>query len=231
MIAFLIAWIAAFGAVSVAAADRTTQAKINPQDGLAYVWVPSGSYFTGCQPLDHECIGWERPRHRVTITKGFWMGQTEVTQVAYQRIMGLNPSRYKGANRPVEQVSWTSARAYCRQVGMRLPTESEWEWAGLGGLDAPRYGPLDATAWYDGNSGDATHDVAQKEPNGYGLFDTLGNVWEWVEDVCAYDLNRRVMKGGSFYNLGRDLRVSNREMPLQTMRHRNVGFRCVGDLP
>jgi formylglycine-generating enzyme len=203
--------------------------KINPQDQLTYVWIAPGSYLTGCQPDDKECIGWERPRQKITIEQGFWIGQTEVTQAAYQRIMNSNPSRYPGPQRPAEQVDWYSATNYCKRVGMRLPNESEWEYAALGKVQAPRYDELNKIAWYDGNSNDMTHDVAQKQPNAYGLFDMLGNVWEWVEDVCTCDPKRRLMKGGSFYNISRDLRVANRETPLDTLQHRNIGFRCVAN--
>jgi formylglycine-generating enzyme required for sulfatase activity len=99
--------------------------KTNPHDQLTYIWIAPGSYLTGCQPDDKECIGWERPRQKITIEQGFWIGQTEVTQAAYQRIMNSNPSRYPGPQRPAEQVDWYSATNYCKRVGMRLPTESE----------------------------------------------------------------------------------------------------------
>jgi formylglycine-generating enzyme required for sulfatase activity len=207
----------------------TVYSKINPRDRLAYIWIPPGAYFAGCDPQVKECIGWERPRHKILIEKGFWIGQTEVTQAAYQSVMGSNPSRYKGPNRPAEQVDWYSATAYCHRIGMRLPIESEWEYAALGGVQSPRYGPLGEIAWYDGNSNDMTHDVAQKQPSPYGLFDMLGNAWEWVEDVCTCDAKRRIMKGGSFYNISSDLRASNRETPLDTLQHRNIGFRCVAN--
>jgi formylglycine-generating enzyme required for sulfatase activity len=157
------------------------------------------------------------------------MGQTEVTQAAYQRVMRSNPSRYRAPSHPVEQVDWQSARDYCTAVGMRLPTESEWEFAAEGGVDGARYGALDAIAWYDTNSGDSTHDVAQKKPNAYGLYDMLGNVWEWVEDSSNADPHRKIMKGGSFYNIARNIRVPERETPVQELRHRNVGFRCLGN--
>jgi formylglycine-generating enzyme required for sulfatase activity len=204
-------------------------AKINAHDQLTYIWIRPGSYFTGCSPHDKECIGWERHRQRIVIAKGFWIGQTEVTQAAYQRIMNSNTSRYKSPQKPVEQVDWYSATTYCNRIGMRLPTEDEWEYAALGGVQLPRYGDLNKIAWYDGNSGDTTHDVTQKQPNAYGLFDMLGNVWEWVEDAAASDPKRRIMKGGSFYNISRDLRVPNRETPLDGLQHRNIGFRCIAN--
>jgi len=112
---------------------------------------------------------------------------------------------------------------------MRLPTESEWEFAATGAAPDPRYGLLDAISWYDPNSDDSTHDVGLKQANRYGLYDMLGNVWEWVEDQSAVEPTRKIMKGGSFYNIARDLRVANREMPVVDLRHRNVGFRCVSN--
>jgi formylglycine-generating enzyme required for sulfatase activity len=154
--------------------------------------------------------------------KGFWIGRTEITQTAYQRVMISNPSRYRGSELPVEQVDWDSAQRYCSAVGMRLPTESEWEFAALGGTDEPRYGPPEAIAWYDSNSNDQTHPIGQKIPNAYGLFDMLGNVWEWVSAPSVTVTDRRIMKGGSFYNIARNLRVPECETPLHTMRHRNV---------
>ncbi len=226
IIAILLAVAGAAGA-HAAATHPATRTKINSRDQLTYIWIHPGSYLTGCDPQDKECIGWERPRHKILIENGFWIGQTEVTQAAYQRLMNSNPSRYKNPQRPAEQIDWYSATNYCKRVGMRLPTESEWEFAALGGIQSPRYGAIDKIAWYDGNSGDTTHDVAQKRPNTYGLFDMLGNVWEWVEDVCTCDPKRRIMKGG--YNISRDLRVPNRETPLDGLQHRNIGFRCVAD--
>jgi len=136
----------------------------------------------GCSPVDGECYPEEKPAHEVTITRGFWMGQTPVTQEAYQRVSGNNPSHFIGQRLPVEQVSWNDAQAYCEAAGMRLPTEAEWEYAARGGNTSARYGTVDSVAWYGGNSGSKTHEVGQKPANGFGLGDMLGNVWEWVVD-------------------------------------------------
>jgi formylglycine-generating enzyme required for sulfatase activity len=104
----------------------------------------------------------------------FWMGQTEVTQEAYHKGTGKpNPSMSKGANLPVENVSWNDAENYCRASGGRLPTEAEWEYAARAGTTRSLSGDIDNIAWYDKNSGDKTHEVAQKAKNAWGLYDML----------------------------------------------------------
>jgi formylglycine-generating enzyme required for sulfatase activity len=209
--------------------SRGAEVNRNKQDGLIYVRIPAGSYTMGCSPGDVECFAWEMAPHQVNIEKGFWIGQTEVTQRAYQRVMAANPSRYKGLDRPVDQVNWFNARKYCQAVGMRLPSEVEWEYAARAGTVGPRYDDLDSIAWYDANSNDQTHEVRQKRPNAFGLYDMLGNMWEWVEDTYGENREQRVLRGGSFYNLQRDLRVSNRLWARPETDHRNMGLRCAGD--
>lgn len=137
---------------------------------------------------------------------GYWLGQTEVTQAAYQRVVGANPSHFKGSDLPVEMVDWNQAGAYCRQVGGRLPTEAEWERAARAGRDEARYGVVGSMGWYDQNSEKRTHQVATKAPNAYGLYDMLGNVREWTADG---DGSLRVTRGGSWGNGTRHLRSSN----------------------
>jgi sulfatase modifying factor 1 len=213
-------------ATEMCASAAAPRVKTNAKDQLAYVWIAPGHYRMGCSPEDHDCFAWEKPAHAVVIHQGFWIGQTEVTQQAYVRVMGTNPSRYQGPRRPVDQVSWYDARKYCQAVGMRLPTEAEWEYAARGGAATARYGPLDDVAWHDRNSGDSTHDVGQKLPNAYGLFDTLGNVWEWVEDVYPQAPEKRILRGDSFYNLPQHVRVSDRLWALPQTAHRDMGVRC-----
>jgi formylglycine-generating enzyme required for sulfatase activity len=216
-------------ATAMCAHAATPQVKTNAKDQLSYVWIAPGQYQMGCSPEDRDCFAWEKPARAVVIHHGFWIGQTEVTQQAYVRVIGTNPSRYLGPRRPVDQVSWYDARQYCQAVGMRLPTEAEWEYAARGGATTARYGPLDDVAWHDRNSGDSTHAVGQKLPNAYGLFDTLGNVWEWVEDVYPQAPEKRILRGDSFYNLPQHVRVSDRLWALPQTAHRDMGVRCAGD--
>ena len=195
-------------------------------DGLTYVSIPPGAYEMGCSGGDAKCFAWEPPRHKVIVAKGFQIGQTLVTQQAWLREVGTNPSRYRGPSLPVDQVSWHDAQRYCAAIGMRLPTEVEWEYAARAGSATSRYGPLESIAWYDGNSQDRTHPVAENSPNAFGLYDMLGDLWEWVQDNYEANTNMRILRGGSFFNPARDLRVSNRLWALPETAHRDMGFRC-----
>src|SRR6185312_7189374 len=173
---------------------RAEDTRVNPKDGLTYVRIPAGSYVMGCAPSDKECYEWESKPTEVQIAKEFWIGRTEVPQKAYQFVMGRNPSRRKGPNRPVDQVSWKDAVAYCRAVGMRLPSEAEWEYAARGGVSEPRYGDIALIAWFDGNAADQSHEVAKKAPNSFGLYDMLGNLWEWVQDSYGDRGDKRLLR-------------------------------------
>jgi len=227
----------------------------NPKDGLKYVWIPPGTFMMGCSPGDNECFDREKPSHQVTITKGFWMGQTEVTVGAYQRFaaatsqempqvppgLGFKVS-WANQNIPVVTVNWDEAQAYCQWAGGRLPTEAEWEYAARGGSTQSRYGDLDKIAWYYKNSGGGAHEVAQKQANGFALYDTLGNVSEWVNDW--YDPNYyrsspssdpagpatgrlRVVRGGSWYVGAGLVRVSFRVRVDPAEWVNLYGLRCV----
>ena len=160
-------------------------------------------------PESEEYRDSDEVQHRVTLTRAFLLQATEVTQAQYQALMGNNPSKFSNCSDcPVEKVSWIDAIAYVNALskkeslpacydskgeviggrtvydckGYRLPTEAEWEYAARGGAQGARYGNLDNIAWYDGNSGRKTHPVGKKRPNSFGLYDMLGNVWEWCHD-------------------------------------------------
>ncbi len=235
--------------------DSKREAKVNPKEGLKYVWIPPGSFEMGSSPGDNECASDEKPPHRVIIAKGFWLGQTEVTVGAYKRFAGatgkampaavdFNPG-WSNEQMPIVNVSWKDAQEYCTWAGGRLPTEAEWECAARAGDTASRYGDLDEIAWYANNSGQKTHEVGQKRANSFGLFDMLGNVSEWVNDW--YDENYyqnspsqdpkgpasgrlRVVRGGSWYGNPRNVRVSYRDWHIPASRNNYLGFRCGGEV-
>ena len=175
----------------------------------------------------------EKPTHQVTLSS-FSIGKYEVTQEEWQAVMGDNPSNFKGAKHPVEEVSWNDCQEFIRKLNaitgkhFRLPTEAEWEYAARGGNRCIGYkysgsDNLDRVAWYDSNSGNTTHDIGQKSPNEIGLFDMSGNVREWCADwYGSYKSNSqsnpggpssgsyRVFRGGSWFNVARRCRVSDR---------------------
>jgi len=212
---------------------------------IEWVSIPAGSFQMGCSPGDGECQDDEKPRHQVTI-RAFRMMKYEVTQGQYQQVIGSNPSNFSscGTNCPVEQVAWSEAKVFCERVGGRLPTEAEWEYAARAGTTGVRYGDVDRVAWYIGNSGNKTHPVGQKQANAWGLYDMLGNVWEWCADwydanyysssPTQYPVNTssgsfRVVRGGGWFNDAWDARASYRFGFTPGYRGDYGGFRCAGD--
>ena len=214
---------------STAPVTPTERTTVNPKDGLTYVRIPAGRFTMGCSSGDSECFDDEKPPREVTIPNDLWVGQTLVTQAAYQRVIGETPSHFKGDPQlPVETISPDEAKNYCRAVGMRLPTEAEWEYAARGGKTGARYGSLDDIAWYSANSGNKTHEVGQKAPNAYGLYDMLGNVSEWMSDW--YEGKYPSLRGGSFYYDPRYVRASYRNgFGYRATLNYSVGVRCVGE--
>ena len=168
------------------------------------VFIPPGTFRMGSPTNEADRWDDEGPQTAVTISRGFWIGQYEVTQGEYEALMGSNPSHFTGdTNRPVETVSWFDAANYCGQLTQReraagrigtnsvfrLPTEAEWEYACRGWTstrfsygDDPGYTNLTNYAWYGDNSGGTPHPVGQKLPNPWGLHDMHGNVFEWCQD-------------------------------------------------
>ena len=229
----------------LAHAQAQPQTKVNPTDGLTYVFVPPGTFMMGCSPDDKLCQPTEWPAHSVTITKGFWIGQTQVTQAAFLKLMGKNPSHFKGAKLPVDGASFNDAVAYCAKLQMRLPTEAEYEYAARGGTNTASYGPIKQIAWYNPGgdpTGGETHEVATKQPNAYGLYDMLGNVWEWVSDWYApYDAapstdpkgpatgQNHVVRGASWDEIANVVRVSFRNRVVTGISDDYNGFRCASN--
>jgi formylglycine-generating enzyme required for sulfatase activity len=217
---------------------------------MQFATIPAGSFIMGCSPGDADCYAEEKPVHRVTITRPFEMSKFQLTQQDYEAVMNTNPSNFKGSNLPVENVSWDDAQRFCEAVNgkgdgyrYRLPTEAEWEYAARAGDPSSRYGPLLQVAWFRDNSGGTTHPVGEKQPNAFGLYDTLGNVWEWVQDWygITYFSHKpesdpkgpqsgeyRVSRGGSWRGVVRgQSRVSARYILKPNTRSLVVGFRCV----
>jgi formylglycine-generating enzyme required for sulfatase activity len=217
-----------------------------------FVQIRPGEFDMGCSPGEGACSSDEKPQHHVRISKGFEMGKYLVTQAMWESVMGSNPSYFKGADRPVEQVSWNDAQEFLQRLNAkndgyryRLPTEAEWEYAARAGSTAARYGELDAVAWYSGNSGSQTHLVGQKQANAWGLYDMLGNVYEWVQDWYGENYygqspgtnpqgpssgERRVLRGGSWNVLARYVRASCRGNLVPGSRVVNFGVRCVREV-
>jgi formylglycine-generating enzyme required for sulfatase activity/serine/threonine protein kinase len=238
---------------SAKAGETKGEVRVNPNDGQKYVWIPPGNFQMGCSPGDSECENKEKPPHQVTITKGLWLGQTEVTVGAYKRFTGstggamptapdFNPS-WSHEQMPMVNVSWDDAQAYCAWAGGRLPTEAEWEYAARAGSTEARYGSLEEVAWDGPNSGGQTHPVGQKPANGFGLYDELGNVWEWVNDWYdeKYYQNSpyqdpagpasgqmHVLRGGSWTSDPWMVRVSFRSGATQA-GYNILGVRCAGE--
>lgn len=159
-------------------------------DGPVLVPIPPGDFTQGTDSIRE--LREQGPARRVTITRPFFLGATEVTQAQWIAVMGSNPSHFKGDRLPVENVSWEDAMAFCRELTAReqasgrlpagweftLPTEAQWEYACRAGTTGDYAGDLDAMGWYVRNSGGKTHEVGTKQANGWGLFDMHGNVWE-----------------------------------------------------
>ena len=197
--------------------------------GMEFVLIPGGSFI--------------REGNRVTLSS-FLMAKYEVTQEVWQGVMGNNPSSFKGGKLPVEDVSWTDSKSFCDKLGLRLPTEAEWEYACRAGTTSDYYcgNLMDGNyAWYSNNSNNKTHEVGQKYPNAFGLYDMMGNVWEWCADWYGTYPNSattnpqgassgrfRVYRGGSWDYNAWNCRSANRGYYSPDLRFSNVGFRpCV----
>lgn len=165
---------------------------------LELLWVEPGTFIMGSPADEPERNKAESPQRTVTLTTGYWLGRTEVTQGQYEKVTGVNPSTFKtaGEHAPVERVSWLDAMAFCRRLTEReraagrlpegyhftLPTEAQWEYACRAGTTGAYAGEPNAMTWFEGNSAGTTHPVGQKEPNAWGFHDMSGNVLEWCYD-------------------------------------------------
>jgi formylglycine-generating enzyme required for sulfatase activity len=188
----------------------------------------------------------------VHISKQFYLGKYEVTQLQWKAVMGNKPSHFKGRDNPVEQVSWDDAQEFIKQLNAkeghnryRLPTEAEWEYAARAGTNSAYFfgdnaALLKQYAWYSDNSEETTHPVGQKQPNAWGLYDMHGNVWEWVQDWYEEWYysdspgsdpkgpsfgSYRVLRGGGWHFDARLCRSADRFNYAPVNRNRSLGFR------
>ncbi len=211
--------------------------------------VEHGTFTMGATPEMEDPDGDENPAHKVTLTKDYYIAETQVTQALWQAVMGSNPSSFKGDMNPVEEVSWNDCQEFIKKLNQmtgknfRLPTEAEWEFAARGGNKSKHTqyagsSSLDEVAWYYDNSGSETHPVAQKKPNELGLYDMSGNVWEWCNDWFGYYSNTpstdpqgptsgsgRVSRGGSWRYNARYCRLSGRNWRNPEFRYDSIGLR------
>ena len=239
--------------VSKVAADNKPQTQdsgdfVLKVKGVEYpmVFVEGGTFKMGSD--DSDAYDDEKPVHNVTLSS-YCIGKYEVTQELWEAVMGTNPSYHLGARRPVERVSWNDCQEFIRKLnsltGMnfKLPTEAQWEYAARGGRQGLGYNysrnyTVNDVAWYVDNSGRQTHDVGKKSPNHLGLYDMLGNVWEWCRDwKGSYSHipdtdptgpsrgTNYVVRGGSYSNAVSYCRVSLRFSSYPSSQDWTIGFR------
>ena len=223
------------------------------------VWIQPGSFFMGSDEGE-EYRRDNETRHEVFLTQGFWMSKFEITEAQYKKVMVTCPSE-NGDNMPVCKVSWENAMTFCeyltdqeRKAGRlpssyryALPTEAQWEYAcragttGMYNVDGDVY----EIGWFSGNSEGAVHEVGQKKPNAWGLYDMHGNAWEWCLDSYWPDLGTlavadpvmlednenyidvRVSRGGSFTESSTGSRSARRDYYGKTRADRDFGIRLV----
>ena len=220
---------------------------------MEFVWIEPGSFTMGSPESEDGRIDNEGPQHRVTISQGFYLGKTELTQGQWESVMGSNPSDYKGSTHPVETISWTEVQGFIGKLNeaageeiYRLPTEAEWEYACQAGTETRwSFGDdesqLKDYAWYDGNNSPfETKDVGTKLPNAWGLYDMYGNVFEWCQDwYGGYSSDAqvdptgpatgsdRVKRGGAFFYEAPFIRSTYRFYDSSDYRSWDVGARLL----
>lgn len=211
--------------------QRVIPVQFSPEDQTKADKAPEGMVFIkgGCFIMGNDYTQEdEKPEHEVCLD-GFYMDRHEVTQARWEKIMGFNPSKFVGANLPVEQVNFLDVQKFIKKSKgvCRLPTEAEWEYAARGGATTRYFwGNMvhEDYTWYEDNSSETSHSVGGKAPNQYGLHDMMGNVWEWVNDWYEpyYKMRSKnnppgpetgeskVVRGGSFDSSAGALRITNR---------------------
>jgi formylglycine-generating enzyme required for sulfatase activity len=228
-------------------AGEEREFEIAPGVKMAMCWCPAGEFVMGSLKGEMGRSD-DETQHRVKLSKGFWLAKTETTQAQWQAVMGNNPSRFNGGSLPVERVSWNDAQEFISRLNaklalsdgmqMTLPTEAQWEYAARAGEPGPYSGgTLDQVGWYGENSGVKTHAVGGKKPNGWGLHDMHGNVYEWCTDWYDKQLTnstdpagaasgtRRVFRGGGWGSFAVYCRVAYRNNGNLSYSGNDLGFR------
>lgn len=213
------------------------------------VFVEGGDFIMGSD--EYEADPDEAPVHEVSVNS-FYVGRFEVTQKQWKRVMGKNPSMFKGDERPVECVSWDDVQLFIKKLNsitghsFRLPSEIEWEYAASGGnnkLSKECLLNIYETAWFVENSESISHRVGTLQPNELGIYDMLGNVYEWCNDVydsLSYarrlrpgsenlDSTIKVYRGGCWLSSKKYVRIPNRGKGSSDLRNYCLGFRLVED--
>lgn len=211
-------------------------------------------------PAGHIELRDDRTKNRWTVEiKPFLLAKFPVTQALYFAVTNEDPSTIKGSKHPVETVTWKEAVSFCNKLsilagmhpsyeirgegeeisfditanGFRLPTEAEWEYACKAGTIGNRYAELHQVAWFKDNSSLTTHIVGQKEPNPWGLYDMLGNVWEWCSDIYDETVygSYRIFRGGGWADEERSVMSTTRRRshPLK-FKIDDLGFRIARNL-
>ncbi|NQZ75334.1 MAG: SUMF1/EgtB/PvdO family nonheme iron enzyme [Ekhidna sp.] len=225
---------------------------------VSFIKIPAGSFVMGSDSVNVNAQKDEFPQTKVQISRDFYLGQTEVTQELFELIMGYNPSVFNSPNNAVEMISWHDSQAFIDELNkvwkgegsFRMPTEAEWEYACR--MGEPEYRDekgqitnwkLQKYAWFYSRSEGKSHPVASKEPDKMGFYDLQGGLWEWCNDWKGKynggeqvdpqgpeQGERKIYRGGSWFNEPEALRSENRNAHPPSERFPNAGLRLVYQL-
>ena len=212
-------------------------------------YIPAGVFWMGSPKSEKGRFDDEGPMHQVRLTEGFWLDPYACTQALWSAVMGTDPSMFKGPERPVESITWYECQSFLKALNalvsglnVSLPTEAQWEYACRAGTTGPHYGEPDDIAWYNLFHDEETHPVGKKQPNAFGLYDMLGNLYEMCVDRWSpsYGVpfgglrvdprgpgegSERVTRGGAWFDEARDIRAASRSSIAADDRSSALGFR------